>query len=60
MTRAASGSFRLALCMVPAWVGALISITSVIGQPWTAVVIFAYGLGGVLYAFAAGRESMKP
>jgi len=60
MSRYRRTTFLLALCMGPAWAGALISITSVIGQPWTAAAIFTYGLSGVLYAFVVGRESMKP
>jgi UPF0716 family protein affecting phage T7 exclusion len=53
-------TFLLALCMGVAWVGAFISISSVIGQPWTAVTIFGYCFFGVISAFATGRESMKP
>jgi hypothetical protein len=50
----------IAFCMGAVWLGAWVSIASVIGQPWTAVVIFLYSLMAVFIAFAIGRESTKP
>jgi UPF0716 family protein affecting phage T7 exclusion len=47
----------LTLCILASFLAGFISIASIIGQPWTAIVIFLYGLMGAGWAFAVGRES---